>query len=371
LLWPLRARLDQVLARADRRLIRRLGSVAVVLAMFGAGQPLISFVNRAPAHPAPAAVGEIAEGGRFGYWAGLGDARSGPQRFVRRRSPIEPAVVHPSKRTALIVGINRAKGGRPLPGSITDATNMRDALLGYGFRESNITMLLEGRATRSAILSHMDRLATRTPKDGIAVFAVASHTRRRGGTNELLTADGKRISSWEMASRLGKVRAPMWVALPTCYAGGYAIPGITGPNRVATFASPSNQPTYQLGTAGSYLIINMVKEGMIQGRAPDSVEDAFAYAKRTLEREHPNRVPTMSDGIAGDLVLGEPTFAFTAESRTYRDPVGDSRTYRSQTSSNSSGRSHDEEAEPSPTPRPPQRKGPFGVCGKFAYNCKD
>ena len=38
------------------------------------------------------------------------------------RAVTVPQAPAPAKRTALIIGINRARGGRPLPGSITDAT---------------------------------------------------------------------------------------------------------------------------------------------------------------------------------------------------------------------------------------------------------
>ena len=48
----------------------------------------------------------------------------------------------------------------------------------------------------------------------------------------------------------------------------------------------------------------MVKRAMLDRQAPDSVESAFAWAKADLERTHPYRVPSISDGIDGDLVLG-------------------------------------------------------------------
>ena len=96
-------------------------------------------------------------------------------------------------------------------------------------------MLVETSATRAAIRDELSSLASRTPSNGIAVFAVATHTRRYGGQNELLTADGLRISAGELASRLGAVRSRMWVALPTCYSGGLravrASSGATGSRR--------------------------------------------------------------------------------------------------------------------------------------------
>lgn len=292
--------------RTDARRRRQIAGAVLAISILGGGHPFIEYVS-------DVRVGAT-DTSRSGA-DGLGTARATvelPPPRVRatglQRTPLPPPVAVGKqtalKRTALLIGINRAAGGRPLPGSVTDAMNVRKALTGYGFLAKNVTTLLDGAATRSRILAELDRLARRTASDGVAVFAVATHTRRRGGQNELLTADGARIGSYELAAKLRAVRARMWVALPTCYAGGYAVPGITGPRRVATFASSSTRPTYQLGSGGSYLIIHMVKHGMLEGGAPGSVESAFEYARARLEREQPDRVPSISDGIPGELVLG-------------------------------------------------------------------
>jgi hypothetical protein len=279
-----------------------------------------------------------------------------------------PPPPRPGKRTALIIGINRAKGGRPLPGSVTDATNLKQALLGYGFPRKNISMLVEEDATRSAIRAGLADLAARTPADGVAVFAVATHTRQRGGQNELLTADGLRISASELGTALGRVRSKMWVALPTCYAGGYAVPGITGKNRIVSFASASNRPTYQLGTAGSYLFINMVREAMLKGKAPGSVEEAFRFAEAKLEREHPNRVPTMSDGVKGELVLGrmspETIARYDTGSGRDRQHPDDRDAFYATTRS----APPPPDGADAPEPEQQQRHG-LGVCGRFSYSC--
>jgi hypothetical protein len=99
------------------------------------------------------------------------------------------------------------------------------------------------------------------------------------------------------------------------------------------------------------------------------VEDSFSYAKRTLEESHPNRVPMMSDGIEGDLVLGDHDFsAASSRQATWRTAPQESSTYRSAHAPTSARNGSDDEPEPSPTPAP-RRKGNVGVCGKFAYNC--
>jgi hypothetical protein len=276
----------------------------------------------------------------------------------------------PHKRHALIVGINHAPGARALQGAVADAQNVEQALLAYGFAKNHITTLLDAEATRSKILSSLETLARKTPTDGIAVVAIAAHTRVRGGVNQLLAADGQRVNSTEIASRLQRLRSPAWIALPTCYAAGYALPGIVGHNRVATFASSGNAPSYELGRAGSYLILNMVRRAMLDAEAPRSVESAFAWAYTNLARSSPNRVPTMSDGVEGDLVLGEVTWSRpkpVARQRTHQrrpsnDPPVVAADAGGQETANGSPK-----GEPERTPPPSYT---VQVCGRYAVNCR-
>jgi hypothetical protein len=338
----------------------------LMLAGLGPGRPFV--LTAMTDAPQPVGIAST-DRGRFGAndvgsWSvelDLADEVSAPDGG--------PAAVPPStsKRHALIVGINNAKGGKPLPGSVTDAKNMRKALLMYGFKDENIRVLVEGSASRAAILDELSSLAARTPSNGVAVFAVATHTRRYAGTNELLTADGLRISAGELASRLGAVRSRMWVALPTCYAAGYALPGIVGRDRVATFASSADRPSYQLGDAGSFLILNMVRRAMLERQAPGSVEDAFHWAKNTLQETSPDNVPSMSDGIPGEFVLGRIDAGDPQATRpsgegwstqAQPEPYGGRETVRG---------SPDEPEAAEPSRR--SSSGGVGVCGSFRARC--
>lgn len=354
---------------ADTRPARRLASAVLAVAVLGSGYavPLRSGGSALPSSAPAAGIGEAhgssrlaaAENGRR-----VSVALDTPgSSFDRRAAPAA------GNRTALIIGINNARGGAPLPGSITDATNIRDALLGYGFLRKNITLLTEKEATASAIRHELAELGRRTPADGVAVFAVATHTRRRGGRNTFLTADGGEISATELGAALSKVRSKMWVALPTCFAGGYAVPGVVGRNRVATFASPSSQQTYQVGSAGSYLVINMVREAMLRGHAPRSVEDAFRYARDTLERTHPNRVPIIDDGVKGQLVLGRMSEKSIAEHSTATLRAETRAADPEEVEAQSDPRSSADAAEDEEVEEPASKKG-IGVCGgRFSYRC--
>lgn len=277
--------------------------------------------------------------------------------------------IAPAKRTALIVGINNSKGASPLPGSVRDAMNLHDALIGYGFREENITMLLEHQATKPAILAGLRSLAARTPSNGVAVFAAATHTSRWGGTNSLATAEGERISAGVLASHLREVQAPAWIALPTCYAAGYALPGIVGFNRIATFASSADRESYQAGDAGSFLFVHMVRRAMIEGRAPSSVESAYAFAHSELSRRYPEYTPSISDGYPGDLVLGPAPTVRTARWEEPEEPEQEPQTWDGwEYHTYGSDPYEDPYATPSPTPEPDRRSG-WSVCGRVTYNC--
>lgn len=288
------------------------------------------------------------------------------QAVPRPATPAPRPTAASGDRHALLIGIDRASGSRPLYGAVQDAVNMHAALLRYGFHEENITMLVDEAASAGAIGAALDDFAGRVPADGVAVFAFAGHTRIKGGSNALVAADGELISASALASELGRVRAPMWVALPTCYAGGYSLPGIVGHNRVATFASERNEVSYEIGDAGSYLVIYMVREQMLGRNVAPSVEQAFERGRDRLKRERPNRVPYMVDGYPGDLVLGRaaaPPDEWVEAAAAEDEP---------------------DEPEPQATPQPTfapddpedpdsgggtSRTTAVRVCGKYRYAC--
>jgi hypothetical protein len=254
------------------------------------------------------------------------------------------STARPGAHTALIIGINDPDPKNPLSGAHADANNMRTALTMYGFRSSDITVLLDGQATRSRILSELGRLVARTPANGIAVFAAASH----GAGSSFRTADGARLYASELGRYLGQIRAPVWTALAMCYSAGFAVPGVVGSNRIATFSSAADKLTYEMGGAGSELFDAMIRHGMIEGGSPRSVESAFEYARTTLAKNFTN-LPVLRDGVPGELVLGPVTWGqpVAAVAATASVPAPDPVT------------------TPAPDPTPPPDNGGLGgiLCG--------
>lgn len=235
-------------------------------------------------------------------------------------------------RWALLIGIDRASGAPPLQGAVGDVRLLERALLAYGFDPGRITVLTDAQASRDAVLASIRRFAARVPPDAKAVFAFAGHTRRHGGENSIVAADGRTIAAGTLAAALGRIRSPLWVALPTCYAAGFSRSGIVGPDRVATFASSADARAYESVRLGhSFLFEYLVAQAMLDGRASGSVEEAFGYAERHLQRDHPRWVPLLDDRHPGEFTLGPPippsseTRPGSEASRPRRTPPPDDR----------------------------------------------
>lgn len=205
-----------------------------------------------------------------------------------------------ANNTALLVGINNAPGTPPVEGSITDVHNTKNALIKYGYKSENIKILTEGAASRGAILAALDSLAKRTSGNGLAVVQISTHA--TAGDSRFATGEGGRISRHELAAKLAQVRGKLWTNLAMCYSGAYNLPGIVGKNRIAVFSSKATEQSFQVGSAGSWMIMYMVKKGMLERNA-SSIEDAYHYAKNKLQQDAPDRTPIMSDGIEGNVKL--------------------------------------------------------------------
>lgn len=206
-------------------------------------------------------------------------------------------------RTALLVGLDNAPGGSPLPGSRADVHTMRRALLMYGFDPGAIVTLVEGQATRAAIHAALDQIAARTSDDSITVVLFAAHSSWTSGGLNMRVWDG-RIGADDFATRLARVRGRVWTTFATCFAGGYARPGVIGSRRIAVFSSSASKTSLQLGDAGSFLVLYLARHAMIEGRSPRSVESAFRYAREHIALADVRHVPRIDDRIPGELVLG-------------------------------------------------------------------
>lgn len=80
-------------------------------------------------------------------------------------------------KKALLVGINKYKiPGANLNGCVNDVTNVRDILLKYfGFDIPNIRLLVDERATKSNIISHLNWLVTKAKAGDKLLFHYSGH----------------------------------------------------------------------------------------------------------------------------------------------------------------------------------------------------
>ena len=173
------------------------------------------------------------------------------------------------------------------------------ALLKRGFRPQDITVLENGQATRERVRRELALLADRTAPGGFAVFAASSHGSGRG----FRAGDGGSISPREVGYFLGRVRGRVWTAMAMCFAGAFAVPGVVGPNRIATFSSDAAHLSYEMGAAGSEFFYLMVELAIIHGEAGDSVEHAFAYARAHMGGSSGSSTPVMSDEVPGKTAI--------------------------------------------------------------------
>ena len=75
----------------------------------------------------------------------------------------------------------------------------------------------------------------------------------------------------ELGERLGHLRAGRaWIAIAACYGAGFT--EVLAPGRILTGASAADALAYESSQYGrSYMVQYMVREAMIERRAPDSV----------------------------------------------------------------------------------------------------
>ncbi len=148
---------------------------------------------------------------------------------------------------ALTIGISQYRHITSLPATqdALDVANvLRDHSLG-GYPEGNVRSLLDGDATKTAILTELERLASCTTDRSIVFVYFSGHGGRAGGaggeTCYLMPVDGRdgsrevladtAISGAELSARLRQISsAKLTVVLDCCRASGLAEPKDIGPD---------------------------------------------------------------------------------------------------------------------------------------------
>lgn len=211
----------------------------------------------------------------------------------------------PGKGTwAVVVGINDYPGSKSdLRSAVNDANDMDEALAGFGVPGERRLVLRDGQATADSIRRAARWLTDHAGPDAVGVFFYAGHVRKVDRDTEVMVAaDGVTISDAELASMLDPLAAPGWIVIAGCYSGGFT--EVLRDGRILTAASGADDLSYENSDFGrSYLVEYVVRRALIQGRARQSVEAAFAWADDALRRDYPNRLPVQFDQFAGELDL--------------------------------------------------------------------
>jgi hypothetical protein len=238
-----------------------------------------------------------------------------PETFDAEPAPPAPppsllrsAAVAPAGGTwAVVIGIDDYPGSRSdLRASVYDANAVDYTLASYGITPDRRLVLRNTQASAAVIKDALRWLVARAGPDATAVFFYAGHVRKvRAGTEAIVAADGKLVSDREVADLLRPMRSRAWIVIAACYGGGFD--EVLAPNRILTGAAPSNSLAYENATyANSYLVEYLFERAMMKGQAPDSVEQSYAWAYASLQRDHPNRLPVSYDRLDGELRIGNP-----------------------------------------------------------------
>ena len=265
----------------------------------------------------------------------LGTARgAGPASATRcpavrratRRRPLRQTVPSSSRRTprpaprrsqssssaagsgvwAVMIGVNDYPGSsHDLQAAVADANDVDAALAQYQVPGNQRLLLRNGSATAGDILAAADWLVGNAGPNATAVFFYAGHVRQLGrGTEAVVGADGRVVPDSTLAEHLRPLLARQtWIGIAGCFGGGFT--ELLAPGRILTAAAPAGTYAYEnQGFGRSYLVEYMVRRAMIQGYAPGSVQEAYAWAYQQLQRDYPNRMPVAYDQSGAPIKLG-------------------------------------------------------------------
>jgi len=177
-------------------------------------------------------------------------------------------------------------------------------------------MLLDKQATADNIRGALAWMNARASADSTAVFFYSGHVRQVAGDPDrdgeavdeaIVAADGDNVYDGQVADLLRGLEArSAWLGIAACYGAGFD--DALAPGRILTAAAGENDVAYENSSLGhSYMVEYMVHRAMLQGKAPASVQDAFAWARTQIARDYPNRQPAVLDRSRGPIVLGRPT----------------------------------------------------------------
>jgi len=242
--------------------------------------------------------------------------------FSAPQATIDTATGTPLLKLALLVGDNYPGTSAQLNYCVNDTDDVYQALTTkYGFPAANITYLKDQQCTDANIKAAIQWLIANSDANSTVVFYYSGH-----GSKSTTDVDGDGIRTdysivpydltriWD--AQLAALFRPLasqhaWLAFDSCYSGGLAVAGTTGPGRVDTFACTAKEYSYESSTTQhGYFTYFMVHLGMLQNKADANadgivtVEEAFNYTSANIGTLTKKQHPVMDDQVPGDLNPG-------------------------------------------------------------------
>ncbi|MDH7556215.1 MAG: caspase family protein [Candidatus Methanosuratincola sp.] len=219
-------------------------------------------------------------------------------------------------RWAIIIGISDYAGTiNDLEYCDDDAIDFKNALLGMGWSEKNVILLLDGQATKDEILSAIREIEKKEGLGDEVVFFYSGH----GSTGVANDGDDERkdecIIPYECQQDYfiwdGELRSAflqfesqrMLFVFDSCYSGGMI--DLAAPGRLVLMACGEKQPSLESSAwENGQFSYYFADQGLLNGKADlngdDKItfEEAFDYAKANCR----SQTPTASDGFAYDML---------------------------------------------------------------------
>jgi uncharacterized caspase-like protein len=243
-----------------------------------------------------------------------------------KKPPPEPT----ANKWAVVIGIADYQGrGNDLWHPDEDAKEMKEALINdYGFADDNIKILLNRKATASAILDAIDWLAANEDAESTVVFFFSGHGFRvDDGWDPPQDADveaddkDEGIVSYEFVGLTDGLLRDKFSTFETkkfalifgsCHSGGMFDDDddLQAPGRVIVSACEADQYAWDYlllsnTLFGYYFIDEGILEGLAETDVPAdgvSMEEALAYASPLVIAEQPDSWPQIYDGYKGELI---------------------------------------------------------------------
>lgn len=229
-----------------------------------------------------------------------------PPKALSQPKPSGPVATNGT--WAVMIGVNDYPGSNhDLRAAVPDANDVDAALGRLGVPAGNRLVVRDGQATASVIRSSAQWLVDRAGPGTVAVFFFAGHVRKlSSGTEAMVGSDGNTVSDAQLAGILRGLRSSRaWIGVAACYGGGFT--EVLGPGRVLTAAAPADKLAYENSAFNrSYLVEYMVRRGMIEDQASDTVQTAFDFARAGIARDFPGREPVQFEHSGGPLDLRPP-----------------------------------------------------------------